>query len=613
MRFCTLCIILLLFLTVPLAAQNVGDQATAAYNPQRTGLNQHMGDFNPPLRLVREVTLGGVASAESCVAFEDFLVVGEAEVDPNPVRYSLFDLRGAGNTLTPLLTTTFPGSAETLDFTPSYANNILLLGGPATSTVKAIRVSTLGEIWQDETIGSSQGRHPVVSGDLALYAGSQKIVARQASSGITLWESETTVAQAPLVAQGDRAYLLQSDGALTALRLDDGSPLWSLAFIGSDGSWLTASEKYVFVTNPSGGAYGAIRVSDQTLAWVETGDFTLSAQGVALAYDRLFVFLDDNGQGDAEIRIHDPDSGDLLETIAGGEGPLRFPSLANNNLIYWQEGRLLIRDAFSGVLLDSRPAPDLRAVLADDGQLLLLFAQSLQIWEPSGEIYFAQVADGEGQSTLLTLVNLSAQEASGQVDFVGAGGEPLNLPVQNVIGTVSSVDFTIPGRSSLRVQTADGDTLRSGWARVSADRPLRGSSLFQFSEAGAVLFEAGVGQSAPVGEALVFVQRDMAISPVDGVTPVVFSTAVAVANPSEDSVQVILTLLDADGVEAGFGSFMLDGGQRLARFIEELFPDDVGETFEGSLRIRADLPIVVTSLRTSQGFQLSSLPAGQVR
>lgn len=604
---------LFLFLAGTAAAQNVGDHATAGYNPQRTGLNAHMGNFNAPLRMIRSLTLGGVDDARGCTAFEDFLVVGESSDGVDPVRYSLFDLRQQADVLTPLLTTTFLGTEEMLNFTPSYANDILLLGGPATSTVKAIRVSVLSEIWQDVTVGSSQGRHPVVTGDLALYAGDQKVAARQASTGITLWEVDSTVGEAPLVMQGDRAYVLQQDGTLNAHALSDGSTLWSLAFIGSAGSSLAATEKYVFATNPVASAYGAIRVSDQTLAWVETDGFTLAPGGLALGYDRLYVFLEDNGAGAAEIRVHDPDNGDLLTVITEDGSGLRFPSLLNNNLVYALGDDILIRDAFSGVLLARLPAPDLRGLVGHEGQLFALFPEVMEIWEPSGEIFFPQIADGEGQSTLITLVNLGFEEANGQVDFIGIDGQPLSLPIAGVGGTDSSVEFVIPPRSSLRVQTGSGNTLQRGWAVVSADQDVRGSALFQFSSAGTVLFEAGVAQSTAVGEALVFIQKDIGLSPVDGVTEVNFSTGVALANPSQQDAEVEMTLVDDDGVIVATITLPLAAGNQDSRFIEEFFPDDVGETFEGTLRLSSDVPVIVTSLRTSGGFQLSSLPAGQAR
>ena len=49
------------FLIPPsLLAQNLGDYYTAGYSNARTGANAQMGDFRPPLKLVRTIPLSGI-------------------------------------------------------------------------------------------------------------------------------------------------------------------------------------------------------------------------------------------------------------------------------------------------------------------------------------------------------------------------------------------------------------------------------------------------------------------------------------------------------------------------------------------------------------------------
>ena len=64
-------------------------------------------------------------------------------------------------------------------------------------------------------------------------------------------------------------------------------------------------------------------------------------------------------------------------------------------------------------------------------------------------------------------------------------------------------------------------------------------------------------------------------------------------------------------VLAGVMPFLVVAIKRQRRFLrfEELFPDDVGQQFEGTLTIESVVPVVVTALRTQNGIQLSSYPA----
>ncbi|MEE8586356.1 MAG: hypothetical protein V3T83_16035, partial [Acidobacteriota bacterium] len=92
------------------------------------------------------------------------------------------------------------------------------------------------------------------------------------------------------------------------------------------------------------------------------------------------------------------------------------------------------------------------------------------------------------------------------------------------------------------------------------------------------------------------------------------STGLAIANPAGEAATITLTLKDSNGDEVAqlvVPSFQ--PGAQLAQFIQELFPDQVGNSFEGSLLIQSDIPLIITALRTGGGFQLSSFEVGQAR
>ncbi len=617
--------VLLLSFAVSAMAQNVGDQATAGNNNERTDLNAQMGNFQPPLALSQTIPLNGVLSATSFLQFDEFLVIGQGQVQGNPVTYSLHDLTGAN-----LLSVTFQGDAAALDYTPAYANDILLLGGPATSTVKAVRVSTPEEIWEDTSVGGTLARDPIVTNNMAIYSGESKVVAVPSVDGpgaaLTLWEIETTTADAPLALNGNSLYFLGQDTALHGVDIRDGSAMFPpIAGVAGNGASLIADRKLVFFADPASSTVGALNVQTQTLVWTDFLTGLSISPGIALAYDLLFVFSNDNAQGEAEIRAYDPNAGGtpvwaVREETTGAE----FAVVANNIVYYYNSGSQTVRarDAFTGRLLWCIPKGDVRALAAADGQLLVLDATSLEVYESVNTIFLPQIGDGpvpDGTqfSTLITLTNLSDEIATGAVNFIGQDGAPLPLPVIGIVGDTSNVLFNIPPRSTRLIQTSsDPDDLRVGWASVGSDQPIRGAAIFQRADAGVPLFEAGVSQSTAIGDSIVVALRRELDRPGGGPS-VDFSTSLAVANPLTQQASLTLELVDSDGDVVSTVERTLDADNQFALFVQELFPDefpaDMITEFEGSIRISSDVPVAVTSLRTIDGFQLSSLPAGQER
>ena len=254
-----------------------------------------------------------------------------------------------------------------------------------------------------------------------------------------------------------------------------------------------------------------------------------------------------------------------------------------------------------------------RLSLADDSLIVLLATQA-EIYRLSNEIFFAHIASGEvqiggasfTQYTLLTLANLTRELAVGTMNFFGDDGAPLPFFVEGLVGATSTIKFEIAPERSVKFQTlqtwGEPESPIKGWARVMCDRPLRGSSIFQLvGSDNLILFEAGVSDSPATGQAKVFVQREGTIS-----------TGIALANPLEEEAIVIFRLLDSTGTEVGSQARLITSEAQLAQFIEELFPASAVDSFEGTLVVSSDIPIVITALRTQSGFQMSSYPVGQV-
>ncbi len=611
MKKTIVCILATLACSVPVAAQNIGDQATAGFTSSRTYLNSDQGNFGPPLTRTRIIDLGDVANASSLLVFVNAgnprLLVGEATA--TTTRYRLLDANNGSVQWTQVLA----GSTGTLRYVPSYADDVVLLGGSATTAVSAVRVSTGAQLWQDASVGGTEGRFPWLTQGLALYHGSGRVRAADPDlgPGAVFWQFATSTAQAPLSVSGQRAYVLETAGNLRALDVSTGQNTWTVPNLFSTNPNIIATDALVYANGTLDGLIGAFRTGDGTLAWARTVAELSETPALALAYDRLFAFTSDDGNGNSRITALDPDTGEVRwEEVEPGTG-IDFGQLANNAVYYYHQatGRIRVRNAFDGNLIGTVARNGVRGLSAAAGNLFVLLANQVEVYRGGNTIFFAHLADGGGQRTLLTLTNDNrSAPAEGRASFFGTDGMPLPLAIEGV-GVTSDVEFMIPAGGSIGLQSMGAPTAQAGWVRVTSDQPLSGSEVFQFvdDQTGLVAFEAGVGNSPGTGRTRTFVQL---FFPPD--RPMTISTGVAVANLSAvESAEIVVTLADAAGTDLGEVQFTLPPRGQRARFLQELFDDETFSGFSGTLRVRSQLPIAVTALRTQGGFQLSSLPVGR--
>ena len=136
-------------------------------------------------------------------------------------------------------------------------------------------------------------------------------------------------------------------------------------------------------------------------------------------------------------------------------------------------------------------------------------------------------------------------------------------------------------------------TLQVGYSVVRLDSgtgiPV-GTAVFSFKNGeGVLVTEAGVGAVEPVIRGRVFVDE------------VDTRTGVALVNPETASQVVNLTLRDANGITVGEESLVMNPGQHLAQFADELFGTAPG--FEGSLTFESAAGLGAIALRQSaNGF-----------
>lgn len=584
-------------------------QSTAGYSVQRTHLNPDAGVLEPPLEVVRSLPLPEGFSAGTFSVRNGFLVIGEG----GPVtRYLL--LEEASGLVH--WTANLPGSPGPLRYAPAFGTNLVLLGSSATSTVTAVELATGIELWQDDIVGSASGRHPFLTPGLALYHGSRSLAAVNPETGLAFWRfpatssnEEIATARAPISAYGDQVYLLQAEGTLRALSLITGETRWITFGAGNHGSNPIPTADAIFLQNAVSEAINAIEPGTGAYLWTQPVDGSFAEPGLAYAYGRLYAFL--SRDGEAVVAAYDPASGELLWEYADradAPGAAQSGQLADNLIYFYNpgSGRVRVLDAFTGTLRWSRYEPGVLAMAVDRGGLYLLFANEVRIYEAVHVIYLPHLADGGGASTLFAIINLGPETAVGELQFIGSDGLPLPLAVEGIEGAQEVVPFAIPPASSLKVQTAGlSDELTSGWARASASQPIRGTSVFQASDGTDILFEAGVADAPAAHLAGLLVSR-VSRNPANP-----FSTGVAIANPGDEPALVTLHFLRTVPEPGNFVTTLtLEPGAHVARFLEELFEGEAETGVEGTLVITADIPVVVTALRTQRGFQMSSYPVG---
>jgi len=592
-------------MTIVSPAQNVGDQATAGFTNQRTYFNSDAGDLKPPLVWLDTIDLSEIVAegAESLAVFENMVLIGEGG---EPTSYSLI-ADGV------LWTANVTGIDAPLDYVPAFSNDIVLLGGPATTTVKAVRVSTGLTAWEDTSVGSTTGRYPIITDNMAIYHGENAVVAADATTSQVFWRHDTTTAEAPLAMYGRHVYLLQKEGSLQALDLRStgaAGVLWvSDSPVGSDGSSLIATEKYIFVSNPEAGTVTTVNSADGST--IRTWNFSAFGKpAIALAYDLLFVFS--SHENEVRVGAYDPDTGELIweATDSTGEPGLPEYGLVGNNVVYFYNtasNRIRALDAFSGTLLWSIHQEGVRGLSIASNFLLVLGAQNLDIYDASNTLYLAQIADGLGAATLITINNLSSVANDVTVSFFDEEGNPLPLEILGGTGASSSVTRTLPANGSVGIQTlGTSDPLVTGWAKAVADRPIAGSAIFQFGVEGDVLFEAGVLDSPATGRGNVLASRFETLAGRE------YSTGIAIANPLDEIANVTVTFQRrVPSTLVVEETIVLESMHHEDLFLQELFPDEAVLGSEGTLLVTSDIPVVITALRTQDGYQMSSYPVGQ--
>jgi hypothetical protein len=219
----------------------------------------------------------------------------------------------------------------------------------------------------------------------------------------------------------------------------------------------------------------------------------------------------------------------------------------------------------------------------------------------------------------IVINNPNSQESEVSIRFLDAD-TGLALPVPIGRNTQTTHRLTVPARSSRLVELAPGDNLLDiafalvkGYPAVEASvnyvtRPVEPPVAFNPpSPTGEIIAEAGIAAAPTHTEHILNVVHDPRLG---------VSTAFAVANPTDGTAVMTITLLRAraDGTdeEIGDAELRLLPRRQEAKFFLQLFEgiDLGGEEFRGTLVFSSNADIAITSLKTVNLMQSSSLPAG---
>ncbi len=216
--------------------------------------------------------------------------------------------------------------------------------------------------------------------------------------------------------------------------------------------------------------------------------------------------------------------------------------------------------------------------------------------------YFPQFADGVvfgiRYQTTLKFVNTGA-DAEIDIEFFDDTGEPLEVSAETLGGTASAFRVSLRQGQVISIVTPGEGLLTTGYARLSAPASVAGTVIYTGIDvqSNTVLFEAGVPAT--------YLRRQFTVL-LDSVGDRNSGLALVVSPPlatGNGFSTIHATLFDQEGQLVASEDIKLKAGQKVAKFIHELFaghPEIIQQALEmeGSLTIVSeDLPVAAVTLR----------------
>jgi hypothetical protein len=254
----------------------------------------------------------------------------------------------------------------------------------------------------------------------------------------------------------------------------------------------------------------------------------------------------------------------------------------------------------------------LRLTTNQRGEMLMTSTPVAGPARPSstGPIYFPQLADGAGYSTIIGLLNTSGAIETGTLHLFADDGSP--LAVRQLHGSsASTFAYSIPPGGVYVFQTeASSRDVQTGWAELIPDGGTitpAAAGILQFIRDGILVTETGIPSVAPTTHARMFLDTSSGRN-----------TGVAIGNPGNAPVNLSLQVLQMDGTtQAGVanGPITLEANGHAASFVGQLF-SGLPSGFRGVLDITGESPFAATTYRSlvnERGeFLLTALPVADL-
>ena len=177
-------------------------------------------------------------------------------------------------------------------------------------------------------------------------------------------------------------------------------------------------------------------------------------------------------------------------------------------------------------------------------------------------------------------------------------------------GTVGVESFEIPNLGGWSTTSSGTEAaMRSGYGRIRAEAGSTtpsGIAIFGFRQGGVLIAEAGVPVSEPVQEGRIFAESSGTPGQAGSI-----QTGLAIANPNDTPATILFHFRDTEGERFGEGSYVLDAGRQIAKFLNDE-PFNSGNEVSGTFTFTSSMPIAVIALRgltnEADEFLMTTLP-----
>ncbi|MGH9339365.1 MAG: hypothetical protein ACRD1R_07220 [Acidobacteriota bacterium] len=241
--------------------------------------------------------------------------------------------------------------------------------------------------------------------------------------------------------------------------------------------------------------------------------------------------------------------------------------------------------------------------------LFLLFSFPLFNYGMAATLfYFPQIGDGvqNGVRLQTNLVFTGLESAAVTVEFFDSEGQRLQMAFADDRPAGSVIELSLGRGEVVLVQTAGTESLKSGYARVTADAQIGANAIFTGTEIETerVLFEAGVPATTTESEFTIFLDS---IGSHDTGLAFVHASQVGqeqVDGEEEPPVQITIKIYDTNFTLIATAQMELASGHHLAQFIWQFLEDSevISRVRDmlGLVTITSDRPLAPVTLRQDE-------------